>query len=37
MITPGFETTDPFTQTRFVVIQGAQETTFTRGMSAQAR
>ena len=26
MISPGFETTDPFTQTRFVVVQGAEET-----------
>lgn len=24
-ITPGFESTDPFTQTRFVVIEGARE------------
>jgi mannose-6-phosphate isomerase-like protein (cupin superfamily) len=26
MISAGFETTDPFTQTRFVVIEGARET-----------
>ena len=26
MISPGFETTDPFTQTRTVVVQGARET-----------
>jgi hypothetical protein len=26
MISPGFETTDPITQTRLVVVKGAQET-----------
>ena len=26
MISPGFETTDPFTQTRLVLVKGAQET-----------
>ncbi len=33
MISPGFETTDPITQTRLVVVQGARETADRAGVT----